>query len=71
MTRQTGAKIPTNVTELRDDLCRMYYEIGEGMVKFLMAKEKSNAAGKIIKSVGVQLEYAKLRKEAPNIPFVR
>lgn len=34
-------------------------------------KEKSNAAGKIIKSAAVQLEYAALRKDRPEIPFMK
>jgi septum formation topological specificity factor MinE len=64
-------QVPTSVTELRDDLLETYTEIGLGRIKLQMAKEKSNAAGKIIKSVAVQLEYAVARKETPEIAFLR
>lgn len=64
-------KTLTTVTELRDDLLQMYMEIGHGRIKLDMAKEKSNAAGKIIKSAAVQLEYAMARKEKPEIPFLK
>ena len=71
MSRQPGVKLPTTITELRDDLLRLYYEIGEGMIQLPMAKEQSNAAGKIIKSAAVQLEYASVCKVKPNIPFLK
>lgn len=64
-------KIPETITELRDDLLEMYAEIGKGRIQLGMAKEKCNAAGKIIKSAAVQVEYAALRKETPNIPFLK
>lgn len=62
---------PANVTALRDDMCQVYAEVRAGLIEIDRAKEVSNAAGKILKSVAVQLEYAKLRKEKPNIPFVK
>lgn len=64
-------KPPGNMTELRDDLLELYRDIGIGAIELRLAKEKSNAAGKIIKSAAVQLEYAVARKEKPNIPFMR
>lgn len=64
-------KTPKNMTELRDDLLRLYAQIGTGDVELNVAKEKSNAAGKIIKSASVQLEYAVAREEKPEIPFLR
>jgi hypothetical protein len=62
---------PKNITELRDDLLEIYAAIGTGAVNLNVAKEKSNAAGKIIKSASVQLEYAIARKEKPSIPFMK
>lgn len=71
MKPKTLTDVPTNMTELRDDLLNMYAEIGLGHIKLDMAKEKANTAGKIIKSAAVQLEYAALRKEKPEIPFLK
>ena len=61
----------TNMTQLRDQLLEMFDSMGEGGVDLAVAKEKSNAAGKIIKSVSVQLEYAIARKATPDIPFLK
>lgn len=62
---------PTTMTELRDQLLDLFDGIGEGTVDLKVAKEKSNAAGKIIKSASVQLEYAVARNEIPDIPFCK
>lgn len=62
---------PKTMTELRDDLLDIYSTIGTKAVNLNVAKEKSNAAGKIIKSASVQLEYAVARKETPDIPFMK
>jgi hypothetical protein len=62
--------VPTTITELRDDLLNMYAEIGTGQITLDLAKEKSNAAGKIIKSAALQLEYAAVCKATPKIPFL-
>lgn len=64
-------QVPETITELRDDLLTMYAEIGRGRINLGMAKEKCNAAGKIIKSAAVQVDYAALRKEKPEIPFLK
>lgn len=61
---------PSTMTELRNDLLALYAAIGHGEVDLKVAKEKNNAAGKIIKSASVQVEYAVARKEKPNIPFL-
>lgn len=62
---------PATMTGLRDELLSLFAEIGNGDVELSVAKEKSNAAGKIIKSAAVQLEYAAARKQKPNIPFLK
>lgn len=69
--RTTLTAPPESMTELRVELLRLFVEIGDGVINLQIAKEKSNAAGKIIKSAAVQLEYAVARKEKPNIPFLK
>lgn len=64
-------KIPTNMTELREQLLELFQMIGTSQIDIAVAKEKSNAAGKIIKATAVQLEYAIARKETPEIPFLK
>lgn len=61
---------PNTMTALRDDLLNVYSQIGTGDIELRVAKEKSNAAGKIIKSAALQLEYAVARKAEPVIPFL-
>jgi hypothetical protein len=65
------ARPPKNMTELRDELLNLFAQIGTGGVDLTVAKETSNAAGKIIKTASVQLEYAIARKAKPNIPFLK
>ena len=71
MIKKPKPATPSTMTELRDDLLELYGNIGTGNVDLVVAKEKSNAAGKIIKSASVQLEYAIARKEKPRIPFMK
>lgn len=59
-----------NVIELRDQLCIVFDEIRAGQVPAPKARELVNAAGKIINSVRLELEYAALRKEVPIIEFL-
>lgn len=59
-----------NVIELRNELCIVFDEIREGKVAAPKARELVNAAGKIINSVRLELEYAALRKEVPIIEFL-
>ena len=68
---KSKTKAPETMTELRDQLLDLFTDIGDGAVDLKVAKEKSNAAGKIIKSVSVQLEYAIARTETPDIPFLK
>ena len=63
---------PKSMTELRDALLVIFHDVNTGVIDDMgRAKELSNAAGKIIKSAAVQLEYAALRKETPQIPFLK
>jgi hypothetical protein len=69
-TPRTRTTAPSNITELRDDLLATYAEIGNGEITLPMAAEKANAAGKIIKTVALELAYSEMRKEKPEIPFL-
>ena len=60
-----------NVTELRNELSRVFHELRAGTLEWKVAKELNNCAGKIINSAKVQLEYHSLRKDKPNITFLR
>ena len=46
-----------NITQLRDNLIKHYKDITEGRLDIKTAKEISNAAGKILSSAKVQLDY--------------
>lgn len=59
-----------NVIELRNELCAVFDEIRNDQIKAPVARELVNAAGKIINSVRIELEYAALRKEVPVIDFL-
>lgn len=71
MERKSPDNAPRSMTELRDALLEVFRDIGTGKIDLAVAKEKSNAAGKIIKSACVQVEYAVARRETPNIPFLK
>lgn len=59
-----------NVIELRNELCSVFDELRNDKLECKQAKELVNAAGKIINSVKLELEYAALRKETPVIEFL-
>lgn len=56
--------------ELRDNLATVFAELRAGSIKAADAAELANLAGKMIKSAQVQVEYAALRKESPEIAFL-
>ena len=60
----------TNVKELRNDLIEAYTMLRDDPRRINQVAELSNTAGKIIASVKVELEYAILRCEKPNIDFI-
>lgn len=60
-----------NVTELRDQLSQVFTDLRGGDIKHTDAAELANIAGKMINSAKVQLDYYALRKEAPNIDFLK
>lgn len=59
-----------NINELRQSLGDNYTQMKSGKMKIALGKELSNAAGKILNSVKVELEYAKMLNEKPDIDFL-
>lgn len=61
---------PQNIEELRNELLAAYEWVKEDPLRASQVKEMSNAAGKVIGTLKVQLEYSHLRSEKPTIPFL-
>lgn len=59
-----------NIIELRTELSKIFNDLKKGRIEAKVASEMNNAAGKIINTVKVQLEYASQRKEKPDIDFL-
>ncbi len=59
-----------NIIALREDLSKVYEELRNKSIDQKLAKELNNTAGKIISSAKIQVEYATLRGENPNIDFL-
>jgi hypothetical protein len=59
------------VTQLRDELAIIFDELRSGEIKPKAAGELANVAGKMINSAKVQLAYYALRKETPDIDFLK
>jgi len=68
---EKNTKAPKTATELREHLCETFNELQTGIINVKVACEMSNMAGKITTTIKMQLEYAKLRKEKPEIPFLK
>ena len=60
-----------HISELTTELSALYEGLKTGAVDVKIATEMNNTAGKIINAQRVQLEYAELRKEQPDIPFMK
>ena len=61
---------PKDITELRDQLLNAFDMVKTDPRRANQVKEMVNAAGKIIGSVKMQLEYSLLRGEEPEIAFM-
>lgn len=61
---------PKNIDELRNGLLDAYEWVKADPRRANQVKEMVNAAGKVIGSLKLELEYSMLRKESPNIPFL-
>ncbi len=60
----------TTITDIRNDLVNVFNKLRDGTMEAKEAVEINNTAGKIISSVKVQLAYAAMRGEQPEIPFL-
>lgn len=60
----------TTITDIRDDLVKVFNGLRDGTIEPKQAVEVNNTAGKIISTAKVQLGYHALRGERPNIPFL-
>lgn len=61
---------PENIEELRDQLLEAYEWVKSDPRRGNQVKEMTNAAGKVIGTLKMQLEYAMLRQEKPCIGFL-
>ena len=64
-------KAPTNKTELMKFILETMTWVRGNPHAVKQAKEVNNSAGKAIALVKLELECAALRKEKPNIAFLR
>jgi hypothetical protein len=60
-----------SIQEVREELVSVFNGLKNGTLAVEVAAEMNNAAGKIIKSLAVQLDYYSLREEKPNIKFLK
>lgn len=60
-----------NAHELRTELAAVFAQLKAGAIKPSEAAELANLAGKMIGSAKVQVEYYALRKEVPDIAFLK
>ena len=60
-----------HISELTTELSALYEGLKNGAIDVKIAAEMNNTAGKIINAQRVQLEYAELRKEQPDIDFMK
>jgi hypothetical protein len=60
-----------HISELTTELSALYHSLKDGTIEVKIATEMNNTAGKIINAQRVQLEYADLRKEQPDIDFMK
>jgi hypothetical protein len=66
-----GRKKMKHISELTTELSALYEALKTGEIDVKVATEMNNTAGKIINAQRVQLEYADLRKEQPDIAFMK
>jgi hypothetical protein len=60
-----------HISELTVQLSDLYEGLKSGTIEVKVATEMNNTAGKIINTQRVQLEYAALRNEEPEIAFMQ
>lgn len=59
-----------NITELRNSLLSNIEGIKTGSLPVKEAEAITNTAGKVLNSLVVELKYAEMKKEKPNIAFL-
>ena len=59
-----------NVKELRDEMTAVFEQLRDEKIETKRAHELSNAAGKILGTVGIQLKYCLQRGDIPKIEFL-
>lgn len=60
----------SNIKDLRNDLVEVYSSLRKGEISVKDAKEIANAAGKIIASAKVELQYNAMMEKAKEIEFL-
>jgi len=60
----------TNIGELRNVLCDTIADVRSGEIPPQTAEAISNASGKIVASIRVELEYRRMRGETPELRFI-
>ena len=60
----------SNIHQLRTALCETVEGLREGTVPPATAEAISNASGKVVQTIRLQLEFARQRNEVPVIPFM-
>lgn len=58
-----------NVTELRTELANVFAGVKDGSLEIEKAEAMNNTAGKILKSLAVELSYFNQIKQVPSIAF--
>lgn len=63
-------KTPKDINELRDELLTAYEWVKSDPRRANQVKEMANTAGKVLGTLKLQLEYAAMKGEEPDIPFM-
>lgn len=61
---------PSDINELRDQLLDAFEMVKTDPRRANQVKEMTNAAGKVLGTIKAQLEYAAMKGEEPEIPFL-
>ena len=64
-------KKPQSINEIRAILCQVIEGVSSQTIRPDAAEAISNASGKIIASLRVELEYRRQRGERPEMPFIK
>lgn len=61
---------PKNIEELRIELLDAFDQLRKDPKKVIQVGEVANTAGKIISTLKLELQYAELRHELPDLEFL-